>query len=268
MSRPPDRVRCQEVDNYRIAAQKWGENALGDCLGQRTIQLLVCLRSTPCDGAQGGRRDKGAHQRVSRQRGRGCQAKRLSRRFRIPHDSVELREKRVSDRSTCSGQRGHCDAASLLVLSLSVGEPGRGDAPQRIPRNAVLVRSAHASQQTSGVVVPVFPVQSDQAHHQVQTGERLEVGSGTALHDDRVELSDRFLEVATPVSDAPSIRLWESTFEAFPIGRHISRRKAVEDLFGFGECSRVGQRKGQVGLCKTQCLRARLQLRLVAGRAK
>ena len=268
MSRPLCCVRVQQIDDYRIAAQKWGENPLGDCFRQRTIQLLVRLRSTPGDGAQGGRRDKGAHQRISRQRGRGCQAKRLSRRFRIPHDSVELREKRVSDRSTCSGQRGHCDAASLLVLSLSVGEPGRGDAPQRIPRNAVLVRSAHASQQTSGVVVPVFPVQSDQAHYQVQTGERLEVGSGTALLDDRVELSDRLLEVTTPVGDAPSIRLWETAFEAFPVGRHLSSRKAVEDLFGFGEYPCVGERESQIGLCETQRLRTRLQLRLVAGRAK
>lgn len=132
----------------------------------------------------------------------------------------------------------------------------------------MLVRSAHASQQTSGVVVPVFPVQSDQAHYQVQTGERLEVGSGTALLDDRVELSDRLVEVTTPVSDAPSIRLWETAFEAFPVGRHLSSRKAVEDLFGFGEYPCVGECESQIGLCETQRLRTRLQLRLVAGRAK
>lgn len=140
-------IACvQEIDNYRIAAEKGGEDLLRDCLSQRTIQLLVRLRSTPCDGAQRCRGDKCAHQRISRQRGRACQPKRLRRRFRIPQDSIELGEQRVSDRSTCSGQRGLRDAARLLVLPLSVGEPGRGDAPQRIPRNAVLVRSAHASQ--------------------------------------------------------------------------------------------------------------------------
>ncbi|ALU68986.1 hypothetical protein H351_07305 [Rhodococcus erythropolis R138] len=117
-------------------------------------------------------------------------------------------------------------------------------------------------------MVPVFPVQSDQAHHQVQTGERLEVGSGTALHDYRVELSDRFLEVATPIGDAPSIRLWESTFEAFPVGCNLSGRKAVEDLFGFGEHSRVGECKSQIGLRETQRLRTRLQPRFIAGGAK
>lgn len=53
VSRPLRCVRVQQIDDYRIAAQKWGENTLGDCLGQRTIQLLVCLRSTPGDGAQG-----------------------------------------------------------------------------------------------------------------------------------------------------------------------------------------------------------------------